>query len=169
MSENVLARIFEHNTWANLQILQVCSTLTDEQLDAQPVSTTRGSIRRTLEHLIDSEQYYLYDLTGVRPLFDWQSPPPFAELREAAQNNGKIVQDLVRDADSLSQMQRLLTQDKKYYVDPWVIFLQIVNHATEHREQIKSMLTALGIKTPDIDGWDFGEAVKAMVPASAVK
>jgi len=33
-----LVRLFEHNNWANLQILQACSALSDEQLDAEPQS-----------------------------------------------------------------------------------------------------------------------------------
>jgi uncharacterized damage-inducible protein DinB len=40
MNENVLTKLFEHNNWANLQIIQVCSTLSNEQLDAQTVSRT---------------------------------------------------------------------------------------------------------------------------------
>jgi uncharacterized damage-inducible protein DinB len=44
--------------------------------------------------------------------------------------------------------------------------LQVINHATEHREQIKSMLTALGITPPSIDGWDYGEVSGALVPIS---
>ena len=51
-----------------------------------------------------------------------------------------------------------------YHVEPWVIMVQIINHATEHREQVKSMLTALGITPPSIDGWDYGEVTKALVP-----
>jgi uncharacterized damage-inducible protein DinB len=42
--------------------------------------------------------------------------------------------------------------------------VQVINHATEHREQIKSMLTALGIEPPNIDGWDFGFATNTLVP-----
>jgi uncharacterized damage-inducible protein DinB len=42
--------------------------------------------------------------------------------------------------------------------------VQIINHATEHREQIKSMLTAMGITPPSIDGWDYGEVTNALVP-----
>jgi uncharacterized damage-inducible protein DinB len=41
---------------------------------------------------------------------------------------------------------------------------KIINHATEHREQIKSMLSALGVTPPDIDSWDFGEFSGALVP-----
>ena len=41
--------------------------------------------------------------------------------------------------------------------------VQIINHATEHREQICSMLTALGVTPPDLDGWDYGEATNALI------
>jgi uncharacterized damage-inducible protein DinB len=51
MVENPLARLFEHNNWANLQIIQACLALEDEQLDAEPHSVTKGTIRRTLLHL----------------------------------------------------------------------------------------------------------------------
>ena len=36
MSENFLARLFEHNNWANQKTIEVCLTLTDEQLDVAP-------------------------------------------------------------------------------------------------------------------------------------
>lgn len=35
----------------------------------------------------------------------------------------------------------------------WVIIVQAINPATEHREQIKSMLSTLGVTPPRIDGW----------------
>jgi uncharacterized damage-inducible protein DinB len=47
-------------------------------------------------------------------------------------------------------------------VEPWVVLTQVINHATEHREQIKSMLTALGIEPPEIDGWDHGLSTGAL-------
>ena len=56
MAENMLARLFEHNNWANAQIIQACAALSDEQLDAEPLSATKGSIRRTLVHLVASQQ-----------------------------------------------------------------------------------------------------------------
>ena len=41
--------------------------------------------------------------------------------------------------------------------------VQVINHATEHCEQIKSMFSDLGVMTPDIDGWDFGDFAKALI------
>jgi hypothetical protein len=36
MTAYILGRIFEHKNWANLQIIQACSALSDEQLDTVP-------------------------------------------------------------------------------------------------------------------------------------
>lgn len=72
--------------------------------------------------------------------------------------------ELARDESKLPAT-RLQTRDE-YYVEPWVIMVQIINHATEHREQIKSMLTALGVTPPSIDGWDYGEVTNALIPIS---
>jgi uncharacterized damage-inducible protein DinB len=44
--------------------------------------------------------------------------------------------------------------------------VQVLNHATEHREQICSMLSALGITPPDLDGWAYGEFNRALLPIS---
>lgn len=44
--------------------------------------------------------------------------------------------------------------------------VQIINHATEHREQIRSMLNALGVTPPNLDGWSFGEATNVLIPIS---
>jgi uncharacterized damage-inducible protein DinB len=36
-----------------------------------------------------------------------------------------------------------------------IILTQIINHATEHREQIKAIMTELGIEPPDLQGWAY--------------
>ncbi len=161
MTENILGKLFEHNNWANLRIIQACSALSDEQLDAEPQSVTKGNIRQTLSHLATSQRGYLALLTlpvDARP----KTPLPFAELQESARISGEGLLALARDESSISQT-RLQTTDG-FYVEPWVVMLQIINHATEHREQIKSMLSALGVTPPDIDGWDYAEAANALVP-----
>jgi uncharacterized damage-inducible protein DinB len=46
MAENTLVKLFEHNNWANAQIIQACSALRDEQLNAEPRSATHGAHER---------------------------------------------------------------------------------------------------------------------------
>lgn len=161
MATSALENLFEHNNWANAQIMQACLTLGDEQLDATPKSATMGTVRETLSHLVKSQRGYLRLLTlpvEQRQASSWS--PAFTELPSALDETGEALLALVRDEPQLQKAGRVETTDG-YLVEPWVVLLQIINHATEHREQIKSMLTALGITPPSIDGWDYGEAVKA--------
>ncbi len=162
MTENILVRIFEHNNWANLQMIQACSTLSDEQLYAEPQSVTAGTIRRTLEHLVGSQESYLSYLTGREYRSNWQTPPTFAELAKSANITGQELLALASDERRLPTTQ-LQTRDG-YLVEPWVLMVQVINHATEHREQISSMLTALGVTPPDLDGWYYGEVTNATIP-----
>ena len=163
MSENILAKLIEHNNWANQKIIQACYDLSDQHLDAQPQSVTKGNIRETLLHMVSSQRGYLALLTlpvDERPT----TPLTFTELPEVAQSTGERLLALAR-AGGPALDSRLRTKDG-YYTEPWVVMLQVINHATEHREQIKSMLSTLGVHPPDIDGWDYGEATQALVPIS---
>jgi uncharacterized damage-inducible protein DinB len=163
MAENILVKLFEHNNWANLKIIQACSALSDEQLDAEPQSATMGSIRQTLIHLVGSQAGYLSLLT--LPVEERHyAPLEVAELQESARVSGEGLLALARDESNILQTQ-LQTTDG-FYVEPWAVMVQIINHATEHREQIKSMLSSLGVTPPDIDGWDYGEATNALIPIS---
>jgi uncharacterized damage-inducible protein DinB len=164
MIKQSLEKVFEHNNWANLQIIQACSALTDEQLDAEPKSATLGSIRTTLFHLVTSQQGYLRLLTI--PLENRLEPvptPPFAELKNLASASGEVLLALAQDESSKPIKGQLQTRDG-FFVEPWVIMVQIINHATEHREQIKNMLSALGVIPPDIDAWNYAEFTGALVP-----
>jgi uncharacterized damage-inducible protein DinB len=163
MAGNVLSKLFEHNNWANLKIIQACSALTDKQLDAEPNSTTKGSIRLTLRHLVDAQQRYLRTLTGAEPRFQWEAAPPFPELMEASRISGEAVLALASDEAGKLPKTQVKTRDG-YLVEPWVLMLQILNHAGEHREQISSMLTSLRVTPPALDGWAYGEAMKALFP-----
>ncbi len=164
MTENFLAKLFEHNNWANLQIIQACSVLSDEQLDAEPQSATKGSIRLTLLHLVASQHNYLSLLT--LPIEARRRiSPAFAELEQAARVSGEGLLALARDESNRALKAQLQTTDG-YFVEPWVVMVQAINHATEHREQICSMLSALGVTPPDLDGWTYGEVTRALVPIS---
>jgi uncharacterized damage-inducible protein DinB len=147
-----------------MQIIQACSALSDEQLDAEPQSATKGSIRLTLVHMVTSQRGYLSLLTlpvEARP----HAPLAFAELQEAARISGEGLLALARDESNKPLKTRLQTKDG-YWVEPWVVMVQAINHATEHREQIKSMLSSLGVTPPDIDGWDYAEFTNALIRIS---
>jgi uncharacterized damage-inducible protein DinB len=114
-----------------------------------------------LDHLVSSQRGYLRLLTlpvEVRR----EKGPAITDLEESAGASGEGLLALIKD-ESNFPAHRLHTTDD-YHVEPWVVMVQIINHATEHREQIKSMLSALGVTPPDIDGWDYGLATNTLTP-----
>jgi uncharacterized damage-inducible protein DinB len=163
MTDNFLTKIFEHNNWANQIIIQACYALSDEQLDAEPHSVTKGNIRETLIHLVGSQAGYLSLLTLPLEARNYK-PLEFIQLQESARISGEGLLALASNGQKPFES-RLKTRDG-FYTDSWVVMLQVINHATEHREQIKSMLSDLGVTPPDIDGWDYGEATHALLPIS---
>jgi len=163
MTKQSLKMLFEHNNWANNQIIEACLALTDEQLDAEPKSAAAGSIRTTLAHLVAAQQGYLRLLTlPLEERLDRIPAPPFAELKQLASSSGEALLALAQGDSNIPIKDHIQTRDN-LLVEPWVIMVQIINHATEHREQIKSMLTALGVTPPEIDGWSYGELAGALI------
>jgi uncharacterized damage-inducible protein DinB len=119
-----------------------------------------GTIRQTLLHLVSSQRGYLALLT--LPVEERKKVHlELAGLKEVAHSSGEALLALIKN-DEIPRA-RLQTTDG-YHVEPWVVLLQIINHATEHREQINSMRTALGLAPLDLDGWSYGEFTNTLVP-----
>ena len=164
MPVHFLEKLLEHNNWANDKIIQACLGLSAGQLDAEPKSATQGSIRSTLVHMVAGQRGYLRLLTlPVEQRREKLPAPSLDELQDSARASGEALLGLARDEASLAKMSRR-QEPEGWFVEPWVLMVQIINHATEHREQIKSMLTALGVTPPDVDGWTYAEFTKAYSP-----
>ena len=153
----VLRMMFDHHTWANLTLLEFCAGLSDEQLDTTAVGGY-GSIRATLWHLVGADVSYVERVNGKLP----PDPPPrdqfpgFAALMQAVRWSGaELLQlALAAQADTTVRQRppRLLIQYKLAG-----LMVQAINHATEHRAQVATILTQLGLEPPDMSGWHYME------------
>lgn len=160
MTVELYVKLLEHNNWANDRMIVACGALTDLQLDAEPHSATKGNIRATLIHLVHAQRAYLRHLT-LPPEERTPFETSYGDLGENARESGEGLLALVR-AGGVALDGRFETRDG-YEIDNWVVLVQAINHATEHREQISSMLTALGVSPPELDGWSYGEYAGAVV------
>lgn len=154
-----LADLFRHHRWANLQMIDACATLSDDQLDAT-VPGTYGSIRATLSHLVDSERFYVaFMQSPERPSIDYwhDNYPSFETLRQEANRTGTDLIKLADNATANEMLQRI-RHGGPYTITRGLLFTQVINHATDHRSQIATILTQLGIQPPDLDGWEFNES-----------
>jgi len=148
---STLHELFRHNRWANERIIDACRDLTAAQR-ATAVDGTYGELGHTLTHLVRAESWYLSLLTDWQPPVRWEIPGPFPGtdvLLERARFTGNRLAEIV---DEIEPAQEIDTGDGDL-VPAAVILVQAINHATEHRGHVATILTQLGIQPPEMDGW----------------
>ena len=158
MSTSVLADAFGHHSWATIRLIDACLPLTAEQL-ATTVPGTYGSILDTMRHTVGADASYLSLLSGGQV-------PEIGEAEEASMDlaamravmvaNGPVWQGLVaQDPDPEKAVVRLREDGSRSLAPLGIRLAQVIHHGTDHRSQICTALTSLGIEPPSIDVWDF--------------
>lgn len=150
-----IATLFRHNLWANVRLFEVCAHLSDEQLDAS-VTGGYGSIRDTMQHIVNSERSYLQRITTGKPYRRPQGAPPLtmAEMQDSIRTSGEgfiVAAPKVQAQDSVA----VDWEGTPRSVPSTILLTQAINHATEHRAQITAVLTHLGVEPPSLDGWTY--------------
>lgn len=164
---NPLVVLFRHNLWANLRLIDACAALDEDQLNMSAVGVY-GSIYDTLRHIVGAEQHYLILFTARQPELRLrrEESPELAVIREQARQTGER---LIAYAAGVAPADVAYEDDDEDENLVWPIpagFLlnQAINHATEHRAQVMTMLTQLGIEPPDLSGWKFMDDSVAITP-----
>ena len=152
---SVLTTLFAHNAWANVKLLDFCEKLSDEQLDAAAIGGF-GSIRDTLWHIVGGEVSYVVRVNGKLPAtpISGDQFPGFAALKDAARwtNDELLLLALSARQDTL------VREPPPHYMFQYrlaSLMVQAINHATEHRVQIATITTQLGMEPPDMSGWQY--------------
>jgi len=168
MSRPILADAFGHHVWATLLLIDACLPLADEQLSTQ-VPGTYGSILDTVRHLVGADRSYLELLSGSKVAAIDEESMDLAALRAVMAANGPVWADVVAgDLDPDRVIVRHRTDGSETHAPLGIRLAQAIHHGTDHRSQVCTALTSLGIKPPDIDAWDFAwtEGRLTEVPAS---
>lgn len=159
MTRSPLTDAFAHHTWATLRVIDACTGLSDEQL-AKAVPGTYGSILDTLRHLVAADSWYLFVITdGAYEPFEEESGLGLPELRAAAERQGEAWTRLIEgEIDPDRMVVRHRDDGSETHAPLGVRLAQAVHHGTDHRSQVCTTLTSLGIEPPWIDVWDYAEA-----------
>lgn len=156
---DTLTTLFSHHLWANLCLFERCAQLTAEQLAAS-IPGSYGSIYDTLQHIVTSEQSYFSRIsTGQRYNRPENEPPlTMAEMMASLRATGQGLIEWVPKVQADDTV--MIDWDGTPRAVPkTIIVTQVINHATEHREQIKAILTEIGIEPPDLQSWAYFDEV----------
>jgi uncharacterized damage-inducible protein DinB len=158
MTTSLLADAFNHHIWATERVLETCAGLTPEQL-AAPCPGTYGPIIDTLRHIVQADSFYLTIFTDGRvPQIDKAARLGVDELRSTIAGFGAEYRALL-DADPDPDTEFVERGEQWEFRSTMGLRLaQVVHHGTDHRSQVCTALTSLGIEPPEIDLWAYGDA-----------
>jgi uncharacterized damage-inducible protein DinB len=161
MDGAILRDAFGHHVWATLRLVDACLALTPEQLDTA-VPGTYGSILATVRHLVAADAGYLHVLTDERIAeideID-ENVMDLGELRSAMETYGPAWESLLAtDLDPQADVVRHRDDGTDSHAPLGVRLAQAIHHGTDHRSQVCTALTTLGIEPPEIDVWAYAAA-----------
>lgn len=156
MAHSLIDDAFAHNTWATSRLIDTCAALTPEQL-AVTSPGTYGSILETLRHIVANDEWDLF-VFGVGNLTEDTHDLDLEGLRAANENNGAVWAQLLAGAPDPNAVFKETDPDDGYQRDATtsIRLAYALQHGNEHRAQVCTTLTMLGIEPPDVSAFTFG-------------
>ena len=107
---------------------------------------------------MSSDGWYL-SFFGEQPApIDEEAEMSLADLRSAIERNGAAwTEVLSRQSDPEEDMPEH-GEGWEFHAPAGFRLAQVIHHGTDHRSQVCTALTGLGITPPEIDLWAYGEA-----------
>jgi uncharacterized damage-inducible protein DinB len=155
MSGSLLEAAFPHHVWATSRVIDACLDPSVEELETS-VLGTRGPMLETLRHVVlsDAEELFPDRQRRIRH----RRRTRLAEARVIMERNGSGWAEYISrslDADAM-----VLEVDKTDGYQRWAPvgfrLAQALHHGTDHRSQVCTALTTLGMEPPEIDVYHFG-------------
>ncbi len=156
MNGSTLADAFGHHAWATVVLLDACVGLTGDQL-ATEVPGTFGSVIGTLRHTVAADANYLAVLApGEVTSIDEADELTIADLRATMVTCGEAwVRLCERDLDPEEMIVRHRDDGTQSGAPRSIRLAQALHHGTDHRSQVCTALTNLGLEPPEIDVWAY--------------
>jgi uncharacterized damage-inducible protein DinB len=154
-----MADAFDHHAWATLRLIDTCLQLTPEQLETA-VPGTYGTILDTMRHFVGADSWYLFDITGDPARRVEHEEMDLRGLRTVIERDAAAWSEfLVKDPDPEAILKEVDETDGfERDASVGLRLAQALHHGTDHRSQICTALTTIGVQPPQIDLWDFGLA-----------
>lgn len=159
MTNTLIEKQFEANLWANIELIRLCATLNEEQLNVE-AEGVYGRIQPLIAHVISAEGSYLRNLGGHNPwagITDWESLS-FDRLLEMATQSGRALREAATQIDPNQCIDYEDHEESATYT-AWTVVSQAILHGIEHRTQIKVLLTKLGVEHSGLSVWEYALSI----------
>lgn len=148
--------LFDYNYWANQLMLTTAVNLSPEQF-TQPTDFPWGDVRRTLIHLLDAEHMWrnlCQTSQVVNPrlgeIEEFPTLESIADYWHIEEQAMRAYLNSLTDDDVESILRYDIPEGTRERV-LWHCLVHVVNHGTQHRSEIATMLTNFGYSPGSID------------------
>ncbi|MBL0355722.1 MAG: DinB family protein [Chitinophagaceae bacterium] len=157
--KELLTQYASFNVWAHQKMLETISTLNDEQIHKEIVSSF-PSIYKTVLHLLDAESIWWQRLKlqehVERPGESFDGT--FAELQKKLLQQSTLFQEWVSNATEMQLLHvfAYMRNKEQHKEQVCQMLLHLFNHNSYHRGQLVTMLRQLGvtkIHSTDFNGY----------------
>lgn len=133
-----------YNRWANTRYVERLQTEPEAVLD-RPVASSFPTLRDTLLHIRDAENAWMHRLEGIAPV-----PWPAEEDRAISTllRYSTRLEDLLSNANEEWLLSTAAYHDlrgNRHEQVRWQMVLHCINHGTQHRGQLITMMRGLGL------------------------
>ena len=146
-----------NNAWANHRLLTACEALTPEEF-AAPRTSFFPSLRKTLNHILDVDLYYIDALEGRDALHRYSEPdrdyPDALTLREVqTASDRRLIAFCERQTEGTLARDCVLPRPNRKPPPTAVagILEHLFQHQVHHRGQAHAMLAGTRVKPPQLD------------------
>lgn len=154
MTRATLVDAFGHHAWATLRVVDACRDLGSDQL-ATFVPGTFGTVLETVRHLVGADASYLSVLTGRDETLDAEALHLDALRSLAVEHHAAWATLLSGELDEEAIVVRHRDDGSESHAPMSIRLAQALHHGTDHRSQICTALTSLGLEPPLIDVWSY--------------
>ncbi len=154
-----ILHVYRHNTWATHALLGFLESQPPEVLAATAPGSF-GTIAETLVHLVAAQERYVERLAAemraepVREAGGWGG---FQPLRESLAWSDPLLLAAAETALGDAEL-KTVRNGQPVTMKLATLLAQAINHATEHRVNITTILAASGIEHPELDVWAYAES-----------
>lgn len=150
-SDSVFVELVRYNNWANAALVNICRELKPEQLAASAPGAY-GTIHDTLAHIAKGQADYVARIN--RQPFDWNASLTLEELAAMMEQSGQAMLEIIQRVPPTSIVRE---EGGTLWIQyqARVLYMQLVIHGVEHRTNITTILSGLGMQLPELDNWGY--------------
>ena len=146
-----------NNAWSNHRLLSACEALSAAEF-AAPRTSFFPSLRKTFNHILDVDLYYIDALEGLDALRRYSEPDSdFADARSMrlaqTESDKRLIAFCERQTEESLQRDCVLPRPNRKPPPTRVVAVleHLFQHDIHHRGQAHAMLSSTHVKPPQLD------------------